>query len=95
MSKVTTSVFIATTEGLTLATTSAMLGSIGARLSVGGIVQPESIGVVLLVAGGLDGGEVSTSGSRAHPAPSVRDKISRRETIKALIFILFIADSIF
>jgi hypothetical protein len=75
-----------------MATTSAMLGSIGAWLAAGGVVHSGSIGVVFsVVGGGLGGGEISTSGSMAHPAPRVRDKIRIRETAKSLIFILFIA----
>jgi len=83
-----------------------MLGSIGAWLSVSGIDHSGSIGVALrvatgvmsLVAGGLDGGEVSTGGNeqvKEQLVPSRRDKARIRKTIKALVFILFIADSVF
>ena len=85
---------MATTEGLTLATTSAMLGNTGALLSTVGGVQSESIwSTVLLVGDELGGGEVSVSGSK-QALLSERTKISIAEITRYFIFALFIADFI-
>ncbi len=84
---------MATTDGLTLATTSAMLGNTGALLSAVGGVQLGSIGLVLLVGDELSGGEVSVSGSR-QPLLSERAKIRIAELTRYFIFTLFIADFI-
>ncbi len=64
MSKVITLVLMATTDGLTLATTSAILGSGGALFSMGGSVQSGLIGLGVWLAGGLEGGgDMSMSGN--------------------------------
>ncbi len=84
---------MATTEGLTLATTSAILGNTGALLSTDGGVQLESIWLVLLVGDELGGGEVSVLGSR-QPLLSERTKIRIAEITRYFIFALFITDFI-
>ena len=80
---------MATTEGLTLATTSAILGSTGASLSIGGDTQSELIWLVLLVAGELGGGEVSVVVC-TQPLLSERTKIRMAEITRYFIFIFFI-----
>ncbi len=93
---------IATTDGLTLATTSAMLGSGGAWLvemdgSVSflgtGVDSSDLAGVVVLVVA-LGGGEVSVLGARAHPVAKARDKIRLRATAKYFMFVFFMIYSI-
>ena len=81
-SKVTTCVVIATTEGLTLATTSAIEGSTNVSPLEDGGDHPESAGVVLADGGGLGdgdggaacGGEVSISGNIVQPVPNIRER---------------------
>ena len=88
-----TSVLIATTEGLTSATTSAKLGNARVLLSGGVGVQLGSIGVVMGLVGGLGGGEVSMLDGR-QPLARKRHKIIIRQVDKYFIFIPFIADDI-
>jgi len=93
---------IATTEGLTLATTLAISGSSGVSFSVVGGVQLGSIGVVVLGAGELGGGElgggeVSTGGKvqlKEHPIHRLRDRIRISKATKYFMPALFITDSI-
>lgn len=85
-----TSVLIATTEGLTPATTSAKLGNIRVSLSAGGGVQSGSMGVAE-VGGGLGGGDISTGGSR-QLAPRKRHRIIIRQVNRYFMFIPFMAD---
>ena len=82
---------MATTEGLTLATTSAILGSTGASLSTGGDTQLESIWLVLLVGGELGGDEVSVA-DNAQLLLSIRTRIRIAEITRILTF--FIANII-
>jgi len=93
---------MATTDGLTEATTSAMPGSAGVwfpELSEGGGVQVGLIGVGGGVGAGtgaglgVGAGEISIRGT-AHPALSISARIRTREMTKYFIFTLFIADSI-
>lgn len=85
---------MATTAGLTIATTSAILGSSGALFSVGGNVQSGLIGegVEVGVGGGLGVGEMSTLGNNSQPVPKRRDKTITKQTTKYFIFALFIID---
>ena len=91
---------MATTDGLTLATTSAMLGRIGDWPSGGGIDHVASIGVMFsVVVGGAgvegggdgDGVLISISGSRAHPAPEISEKAKIRQRTELINFFIFIA----
>ena len=84
---------MATTEGLTLATTSAILGNTGALLSIRGDTQSESIWSIVSVGGELDAGGVSVLGCR-QPLLSERTKIRIAEITRYFIFALFIADFI-
>jgi len=87
-------VLIAITEGLTLATTSAILGNTDALLSTGGDTQSGSIwSAVLLVGDELGGGEVSVLDGK-QPLLSERTKIRIAEIARYFIFTLFIADFI-
>lgn len=86
-----TSVLIATTEGLTSATTSAKLGNTRVLLSGGGGVQSGSMGVTVEVGGGLEGGEVSIGGSR-QLLPRKRHSIMIRQVSRYFRFIPFMAD---
>jgi hypothetical protein len=85
---------MATTAGLTIATTSAILGSGGALFSVGGSVQPGLIGegVEVGVGGGLGVGEMSTLGINSQPTPKRRDKTITKQITKYFTFALFISD---
>ena len=87
---------MATTDGLTRATTSAILGSIGALSSVGGSVQSGLMGEGVAVGVG-DGvtvgvGEMSMLGSSSQPVPKRRDKTITKQIIKYFTFNLFIID---
>ena len=96
---------MATTEGLTLATTSAILGNTGASLSAGGThsesiwstvsVCVESAVVEVSVPGGavseVDGVSMSDD---TQPLLSERAKIRMAEIVRYAIFALFIADCI-
>jgi len=85
---------MATTEGLTLATTSAILGNTGALLSIRGGVQLESIlSTALLVGDELGGGEVSVLDC-AQPLLSERAKISIADITRYFIFTFFIVNFI-
>jgi hypothetical protein len=78
---------MATTEGLTLATTLAISGKTGALLSMGG-VQLDSMGVVE-VGGELGDGAVGILGSR-QLLPRRRHKTKIRQVSRYFMFILFI-----
>jgi len=101
-SKVTTSVVMATTEGLTWATTSAILGSTMLWFAVGvgggGGVQVGLIGSGGGAGGGGGGaglgegaGETSMYGT-AHPVPSISESMRMRKITKYVI--LFMANFI-
>ena len=83
---------MATTDGLTLATTSAILGSDGVLFSTGGSVQSGligeggGVGVGVEVGGGE--GEMSTWGNNSQPVPNRRDGIKIRQITKYFMFIL-------
>jgi len=96
---VTTCVVMATTEGLTLATTSAIEGNTNASPLGDGGDQPESAGVVLAGGrgpgdgdggAGCGGGDVSISGSIVHPAPNIRERARTSEIIRFFGLTLFI-----
>ena len=88
-----------TTEGLTLATTSATLGNTGdwlvemvgsgTSLSGSGFGFSATTGVVLVVVGELAGGAVSVSADSAQPLAKIRDKARITVTAKYFIFVLF------
>ena len=92
------SVLMATTEGLTLATTSAMLGRAGAWVEAkGGVDCDEEVplftgGVagIEVLAGGLDGTDVLVVDSTPQPALKSRDKITKGKTNSSLISVFFI-----
>ena len=72
---------MATTDGFTLATTSAIVGSAGALLATGGSVQLGLIGesVAVGVGDGLgDGDGVVVLGNNWQPTPKRRDKTTMR-----------------
>ena len=82
---------MATTDGLTLATTSAILGSDGVLFSIGGSVQSGLIGEGGGVGVGVEvggGGEMSTWGNNSQPVPNRRDGTKIRQTTKYFMFIL-------
>ena len=85
---------MATTDGLTKATTSVILGSGGALFSVGDSVQSGLIGLAVWLAGGLGGlgvGEgMSMLGSSSQPVPKRRDKTITKQITKYFTFALFI-----
>ena len=84
---------IATTEGLTKATTLAISGNVGASISTGGGVQSGSIGVAVEVAGGgLGGGDISIGGRQL--LPRIRHRIIIRQVNRYFMFIPFIVDFI-
>ena len=86
---------MATTDGLTKATTSVILGSGGALFSASGSVQSESIGegVEVGVGGGLGVGEgMSMLGSSSQPVPKRRDKTITKQITKYFTLARFIYD---
>ena len=109
-SRAATSVLIATTDGLTLATTSAMLGRAGDWVKAKGIVDCEVVvppfaagvaGVVVPAggafeaAGGLGGADVLVVDRMPQPALRSRDKITKGKTNSSLISVFFIINSLF
>ena len=84
---------MATTDGLTMATTSAIEGNIGACPSVDGGVQSGSMGLTIESAGGLVGGGASSGGSR-QPLPTKRNITMTRQASRYFRFVLFMASFI-
>ena len=88
---------IATTEGLTVATTSAIAGNTVALLSIAGREKLGSIGVAVEVAGGLGAGlgaglgdgEIPISGN-TQLVPRTRETNITRQVKRYFIFTLFI-----
>lgn len=84
---------MATTEGLTVATTSAMEGNIGVWPSADGGVQSGSMGLTIESAGGLVGGVVSSGGS-GQPLPTKRNITMTRQASRYFRFVLFMVNFI-
>ena len=82
---------MATTDGLTSATTSAILGSGGVLFPMGGSVQPGLMGegVEVEVGVGVGVGMTSILGNSPQPIVNRRAGIKRKEIIRYFIFILF------
>jgi len=84
---------MATTEGLTRATTSAIEGSAEVCPSVDGGVQPGSMGLMLVVGGGLVG-EVVSNGGSGQPLATKRQTIIARQASRYFRFSFFIGNYI-
>jgi len=85
---------MATTEGLTRATTSAIEGNAWSWPSADGGIHSGSMGVTLVVAGGgLAGGVISNGGS-GQPLPTKRNTIITRQASRYLRFIFFMGNFI-
>ena len=84
---------MATTDGLTMATTSAIEGNIGSCPSVEGGVQLGSMGVTLVVGGGLVGGLISTGGN-GQLLPAKRNMTMTRQASRYFRFIFFMVSFI-
>ena len=80
---------MATTEGLTRATTSAIEGNIGACPSVDGGVQPGSTGVTLVVGGGLVVAGGNSNDGSGQPLPTKRNTVISRQASRYFRFIFF------
>jgi len=96
---------MATTEGLTLATTATKSGRGGLfvqggdvqsgliEVSVGGVVvEMGAAGVESSISGCV--GSTPSSGRKVHPAFRIRDKIKMREMARYFIFAIFMVNNI-
>jgi len=89
-----TSVLMATTDGLTRATKSAIEGNAEVCPSVGGGVQPGSMGVAVRVVGGEVVGGAVTMGGSGQPLVTRRNITMTRLASRYLRFIFFMANFI-
>src|SRR4030042_3017718 len=97
ISIVTTSVFIATTDGYTCSTTSAMLGSVGASVCSCGGVQPVSSGCLGVGVAdgwfcGREGAVILGTGTKQPVTPTARPNTNK--TIKSLFIVTFLISKV-